>query len=128
MATNYGDFQLEIYIGGLNGLRPPFPMTYEHLRRRAAEALAPEVLSYVAGGAGDEFTQDFNVTAFERYGLIPRMLSGAAQRDLSIELFGVSYPTPLMLAPIGVIGLCAQDGHGDIATAQAAARTGVPMV
>jgi lactate 2-monooxygenase len=34
----------------------------------------------------------------------------------------------LLLAPVGVIGLCAQDGHGDIATAKAAARTGVPMV
>ena len=32
------------------------------------------------------------------------------------------------MAPIGVIGLCAQDGHGDLATARAAARTGVPMV
>ncbi len=31
-------------------------------------------------------------------------------------------------APIGVIGLCAQDGRGDLATARAAARTGVPMV
>ena len=37
-------------------------------------------------------------------------------------------PSPLMLAPVGVIGLCAQDGHGDLATARAAARTGVPMV
>jgi L-lactate dehydrogenase (FMN-dependent) and related alpha-hydroxy acid dehydrogenases len=27
-----------------------------------------------------------------------------------------------------VIGLCAQDGHGDLATADAAARTGVPMI
>ena len=26
------------------------------------------------------------------------------------------------MAPIGVIGLCAQDGHGDLATARAAAR------
>ena len=50
------------------------------------------------------------------------MLAGAAERDLSIELFGLELPTPLMLAPVGVIGLCAQDGHGDLATARAAAR------
>jgi lactate 2-monooxygenase len=37
-------------------------------------------------------------------------------------------PSPVFMAPIGVIGLCAQDGHGDLATARAAARTGVPMV
>ncbi|MHB8689738.1 MAG: lactate 2-monooxygenase [Solirubrobacteraceae bacterium] len=128
MATNYGDFQLEIYVGGLQGVKPALPMSYKDLERRAAAALSPEILSYVAGGAGNEFTQDVNVTAFDRYGLMPRMLSGAAQRDLSIELFGLKLPTPLMLAPVGVIGLCAQDGHGDIATAQAAAKTGVPMI
>jgi len=34
----------------------------------------------------------------------------------------------LFMSPIGVIGLCAQDGHGDLATARAAALTGVPMI
>jgi lactate 2-monooxygenase len=34
----------------------------------------------------------------------------------------------VFLAPIGVIGLCGQDGHGDLATATAAARSGVPMI
>ena len=37
-------------------------------------------------------------------------------------------PSPLFMSPIGVIALCAQDGHGDLATARAAALTGVPMV
>jgi isopentenyl diphosphate isomerase/L-lactate dehydrogenase-like FMN-dependent dehydrogenase len=32
------------------------------------------------------------------------------------------------MSPVGVIGICAQDGHGDLAAARAAARTGVPMV
>jgi lactate 2-monooxygenase len=128
VATNYGDFQLEVYVAGLSGVRPALPIAYEDLRRRAAHALPSEVLSYVAGGAGNEFTQDVNVTAFDRYGLMPRMLAGAAQRDLSIELFGLRLPTPLLLAPIGVIGLCVPAGHGDIATAQASAQTGVPMI
>jgi lactate 2-monooxygenase len=56
------------------------------------------------------------------------MFVGAAQRDLSVDLFGLNLPSPLFMAPIGVIALCAQDGHGDLATARAAARTGVPMV
>ena len=46
------------------------------------------------------------------------MLVRARERDLSIELFGLSLPSPLLMAPIGVIGLCAQDGHGDLATAR----------
>jgi lactate 2-monooxygenase len=125
---NFGDFQLEIYLQGLAGVRPALPMTYAQLAERAEASLSAEVFSYVAGGAGDEHTQDLNVTAFDRYGLIPRMLAGAAERDLSVELLGLSMSSPLMLAPVGVIGLCAQDGHGDLATARAAARTGVPMI
>ena len=125
---NFGDFQLEIYLGGLAGVRPALPMTFAELEARAARCLSTETFSYVAGGAGNEATQDVNVSAFDRYGLVPRMLAGAAERDLSTELLGVSWSSPLMLAPVGVIGLCAQDGHGDLATARAAAATGTPMI
>ena len=124
----FGDYQLEIYLAGLNGILPGFPMAYPELEARAAQALPPSVLSYVAGGAGAEHTQRANVSAFGRWGLIPRMFVGAAARDLSVELFGMRLPSPLLMAPIGVIGLCAQDGHGDLATAAAAGRTGVPMI
>ena len=68
--------------------------------------MAPELLSYVAGGAGDEHTQRANVEAFHRWGLVPRMLVGGAERDLSVTLFGSELPTPLLLAPVGVIGIC----------------------
>ncbi|MCX4537472.1 alpha-hydroxy-acid oxidizing protein [Streptomyces sp. NBC_00841] len=124
----YGDYQDEIYIDGLRGVMPRFPMTYDELEPLAQAALAASVRSYVMAGAGDERTQRANVTAFERWGLIPRMMVGATDRDLSVDLFGMRLPSPLFMAPVGVIGLCAQDGHGDLATARAAARTGVPMV
>jgi len=124
----FGDYQLEIYGAGLRGVLPAFPMAFAELEARAAQALPPSILSYVAGGAGGEYTQRANVSAFRRWGLIPRMFVGATRRDLSVELFGMTLPSPLFMAPIGVIGLCAQDGHGDLATAAAAARTGVPMV
>ena len=125
---NYGDWQFGIYLEGLGGKQPDLPMSYGELERRAEATLSPELWSYVAGGAGNEHTQDANVTAFTRWGLMPRMLAGAAERDLSIELFGARLPSPLVLAPVGVIALCADDAHGDLATARAAAASGVPMV
>ncbi|MFB7908705.1 alpha-hydroxy-acid oxidizing protein [Kitasatospora sp. NPDC056076] len=128
MAQHFGDYQNEIYLNGLGGVLPTMPMAFAELEARAQAALPPSVLSYVAGGAGAEATQRANVTAFERWGLYPRMMVGAKERDLSVELFGLRLPSPLFMAPVGVIGLCAQDGHGDLATARAAARTGVPMV
>ncbi|MBX7551100.1 lactate 2-monooxygenase [Streptomyces sp. tea 10] len=124
----FADYQNEIYFAGLHGVVPRLPMTYADLEPPAQAAMTPSVRSYVAGGAGDEHTQRANVTAFEQWGLIPRMLVGAKERDLSVDLFGMRLPSPLFMAPIGVIGLCAQDGHGDLATARAAARTGVPMI
>jgi lactate 2-monooxygenase len=107
-VSNFSDFQLQIYLQGLSGVRPKLPMTYDELERRAHATLDPELISYVAGGAGDGRTQDANVTAFDRWGLIPKMLVGASERDLSIELCGLSLPTPLLMAPIGVIGMCAR--------------------
>ncbi|MEU8620606.1 alpha-hydroxy-acid oxidizing protein [Streptomyces sp. NPDC048623] len=128
MNQRFGDYQNEIYLNGLFGTLPKLPMDFAGLERRAEAALPPSVWSYVAGGAGDERTQRANAEAFHRWGLVPRMMVGAAQRDLTVDLFGMALPTPLLMAPIGVIGLCAQDGHGDLATARAAARTGVPMI
>jgi lactate 2-monooxygenase len=124
----FGDYQLEIYSAGLRGVVPTFPMVFAELEARAARAMAPSVLSYVAGGAGSEHTQRANASAFHQWGLIPRMFVGATQRDLTVDLFGLTLPSPLLMAPIGVIGRCAQGGHGDLATAEAAARTGVPMI
>ena len=125
---SFGDYQNEIYFNGLRGVRPKLPVNFRLLEEKAAAALPPSVISYVQGGCGDEHTQDVNVTAFQRWGLMPRMMVDASQRDLSIELFGLKLASPLFMSPIGVISICAQDGQGDLATARAAAATGVPMV
>ena len=123
----YGDYQLEIYLQGLAGVVPSFPMAFAELEERAQSALSASVWSYVAGGAGDERTQRVNVSAFEKWGLIPRMGVGATERDLKVDIFGLTLPSPVFMAPIGVTGICSQDGHGDLAVARSAARTGVPM-
>lgn len=128
MTQQFGDFQLEIYRDGTKGVLPRYPIDHAGLERKAAEALAPWILSYVAGGCGNEHTQRANVAAFEKWGIVPRMFNGSYERDLSIELFGMRLPTPLFTVPIGVIGVCSQDFHGDLQVARAAARTGVPVM
>ncbi len=124
----FGEFENEIYFDGLRGVLPKLPVDMASLEKKAIAAWPDSIVSYVQGGCGDERTQDVNVTAFEKWGLIPRMMIDARQRDLSIELFGMKFLTPIFLCPVGVLGICAQDGHGDLATARAAAKTGVPMV
>src|SRR3954451_264344 len=127
-VPNFADFQTGLYLAGLGGEVPPYPLTFAGLEAAAREKMEHRLFDYVAGGAGDEHTQRANVAAFERWGLVPRMLSGAAERDLSVQLFGHTLPAPVVLAPIGVIGVMTDDEHGDLATAAASAASGVPMV
>ncbi|PAX08170.1 alpha-hydroxy-acid oxidizing protein [Sphingomonas lenta] len=124
---HYGDYQNQIYFAGLQGVTPKLPVDYATLVARAQAAMPPQVLAYVQGGCGDEHTQDWNVQAFHRWGMVPRMMVDCTARDLSVELFGRRYPSPLFMAPIGVNGICTQDGHGDLAAARASAMTGVPF-
>jgi lactate 2-monooxygenase len=125
---SFGDYQLELYLGALGGVLPAHPFDYADLEARALAALPPELRTYVAGGAGDETTQRANVAAFERYAVVPRMLRAPAERDLSVELFGRTVASPLLLAPVGVIGICTPDQHGDVHAAEVAASTGVPFI
>lgn len=125
---HYGDYQNEIYGAALRGILPRLPVDAAGLEARAVAAMPPHVLDYVQGGCGDEFTQRRNVEAFHHWGMVPRMLVDTSSRDLSVELFGLTLPTPLFLSPIGVTGICTADGHGDLAAARASAATGVPMM
>jgi lactate 2-monooxygenase len=123
----FGAMQNEIYNAGLRGILPTWPVDFATLEKRAHEALGPMMTNYVAGGCGDEHTQDQNAAAFHHWGMVPRMMVDCSERDLSIELFGHTYPTPLFMAPIGLNGEASQDRHGDMAAARASALTGVPL-
>ncbi len=126
--AHYGDFQNAIYGAGLRGVVPTLPVDFATLERRASAALPPAVLTYLQGGCGDEFTQGENARAFRHWGLVPRMMVDCSRRDLSIDLFGLTLPTPLFMAPVGINGMCTQDQHGDLAAARASAMTGVPLM
>ena len=125
--AQFGDFQNAIYYAGLSGVQPTWPVDYATLRARAEAAMPPAVLNYVQGGCGDEWTQDQNAHAFRHWGMVPRMMVDCSERDLSVDAFGMKLASPLFMAPIGVTGICTQDGHGDLAAARASAATGVPL-
>lgn len=124
--AEFSDYQIGIYFNGLMGQTPEFPTGYRELEELGQHSIGPELLGYIAGGAGNEHTQNENVEALRRIGIWPRMLVGADERDLSVELFGHTYKSPLYLAPVGVLGACHE--NGDLAVARASATTGVPMI
>lgn len=118
--------QLQIYTAGMMQQRPGLPVAFEALEAAAREALPPEAFAYVAGGAGGERTMDANRRAFDRWRLVPRMLGDVEQRDLAVELFGRSLPTPLLMGPVGVLSIVHE--RAETAVAEAAAALGIPFV
>lgn len=95
----------------------------EAVRARAKGVLPRPVFDFVDGGAEDEWTLRRNETAFEDIGLRPRPLNGAAQRDLSVELFGRRLSMPVMIGPTGLAGLMWPEGEQVSARAAASAGT-----
>jgi len=126
-VAHFGDYQNLIYGAGLQGVIPKVPVDFATLEKRASAAMSPQVLTYVQGGCGDEYTQDQNASAFNKWGMVPRMMVDCAKRDPSVELFGRRLSSPLFMAPIGVTGIATPDGHGDLHAARASAMTGVPL-
>jgi isopentenyl diphosphate isomerase/L-lactate dehydrogenase-like FMN-dependent dehydrogenase len=122
----FANYQYEIYLGGLGDQKPKYPLTYRELEAAAHEQLRPEAYGYVAGSAGAETTERNNREAFERWRIVPRMLRDSSNRDTSRDVLGTTLPAPFMLAPIGVQSIVHPDG--ELATARAAASTGVPFI
>jgi lactate 2-monooxygenase len=126
MSTNYGDYQLGVYLQGMMGQQPDFPFEVEEVERRAKEQLDPKAYWYVAGGAGAGETVERNRRAFNRWQLVPRMLADVSERDHRVELLGQTFPSPLLLGPVGVQEIIHPEG--ELAVARAAKSLGVPMV
>ena len=118
--------QAEIFIRGLTARRPPVSADARLLEEQARRAISPEAFAYIAGGAGMERTMDANRAAFEQWRVVPRMLRDVSVRDLSVQLFGHTLPSPLLLAPIGVLEMA--HAEADRAVAKAAAAEGVPYI
>lgn len=125
-TVNAPDRQKEFYIKGLSGIKPSIPVDLNQLAAKAQEVLTPEAFAYVAGGAGVESTVQSNRSDFGDWRIHPRMLRDVSVRDTSIELFGERYPAPFLISPVGATEIVHPEA--DLATAKAAAATGIPMI
>jgi lactate 2-monooxygenase len=105
---------------------PEWPIGPEDWERAAEEKLDAGPFGYIAGGAGGESTLRANLAAFEQWRIRPRMLTGNVQRDISVDILGLSSPAPFLLAPLGVLSIAAEEG--ELGVARAAASSRVPMI
>jgi lactate 2-monooxygenase len=105
---------------------PEWPIAADDWERAAEATLDPGAFGYIAGGAGAETTMRANLDAFQRWRIRPRMLTGNAVRDISVEVLGLRSPAPFLLAPLGVLSIAHKEA--EVGVAKAAASSGVPIV
>ncbi len=78
----------------------------------------PSHFGYMASGIDDEATLRANREGFQKFQLRPRRLVDVSKVDMSVDILGVKYPTPIVLSPVGSHRMFHEDG--EIATAKAA--------
>ncbi|MCB2067068.1 MAG: alpha-hydroxy-acid oxidizing protein [Erythrobacter sp.] len=92
-------------------------------RELARRRLPFPVFNYIDGAADDELTRERNTAAYEAVDLVPDVLVGADQLDLSVEIMGRRSELPLMLSPTALQRLF--HWHGERATAAVAEKFGI---
>jgi len=88
----------------------------------AYKNVPPAHFGYMASGIDDEVTLRENREAFNRLVLRPRRLVDVTNIDTTVELFGVKWQTPIIIAPTG--GNRAFHEDGELAVARAAKSRG----
>ena len=78
----------------------------------------PAHFGYMASGIDDEVTLRANREGFLKFQFRPRRLVDVSKVDMSVDILGVRYPSPIVVAPIG--GQKSFHAEGEVATAHAA--------
>jgi 4-hydroxymandelate oxidase len=97
---------------------------YESRARDIAEG---STLDYYDGGSNDEITLRDNVTAFSRITVYPRVFRGVGQRDSRTTVLGSPTTTPIMVAPVALIGRLHPEGEVPVARAASGAGSIVTL-
>ena len=93
MAGAFAGFQNEIYVAGLEDVRPELPTDLTKLEALAAETMPAKAFAYVAGSAGSEATARANRAAFEAGGSC-RGCCATSPRATCPDLLGTPMPAP----------------------------------
>lgn len=95
------------------------------------EPAAKQKVSHMAweffnGAAADEVTMRWNLEAYQRIRLKPRVLVDVSKIDTRVTLFGQEHASPILLAPTAYHKLAHPEG--ELATARGAGAAGATMV
>jgi len=92
----------------------------------AKHHIPPTFWEFYNGSAADELTMRWNIEAYQRIRLKPRVLIDVSQIDTTVKLLGREHAFPILLAPTAYQKLAYRDG--EIATARGAKIANATMV
>ena len=84
---------------------------FSDFRKLAKKKLPSPIFHYIDGAADDEITYDRNTSAFNDVDLVPNVLRGVENVDLSTTIFGKKLDLPFYLAPTALQRLFHYDGE-----------------
>ena len=90
---------------------------FKDFRKLAKKRLPSPVFNYIDGAADDEITYRRNSTSYDDVDLVPNVLTGVDEVDLSTTIFGKKLKMPLYCAPTAVQRLFHYDGERAVAKA-----------
>jgi 4-hydroxymandelate oxidase len=118
---------------GLRDMYAPEPITRAQdainvfdFHEAAKQKFLPGHYTYMAMGTDSGGTLQANRKAYENYQIRVRRLINSSVVDTGIELFGVRYPTPILIAPCG--HQKAFHPEGELPTARAARSRNTGMI
>ncbi|RCI17200.1 hypothetical protein L249_2382 [Ophiocordyceps polyrhachis-furcata BCC 54312] len=125
-TTPYAFYLKDLIAKGIQKGEPPVVTTDPNLLEETArKSMTERGFNYIRGSAGEGATMSANRLAFRQWKLVPRVLRPTTPRNLSVTLFGRTYDTPVIMAPIGVQAIYHPDK--EIGTAEACAALHVPF-
>jgi len=90
---------------------------YYDFRKLAKKRLPSPIFHYIDGAAEDEVTYRRNVSAFNDVDLVPNVLRGVENIDLSTTIFGKKLDLPFFCSPTALQRLFHYDGERAVAKA-----------
>ena len=100
-----------------------FP-SIEDLRAAARRKVPRAFFDYADSGSYNEETLRANRADLEAIKLRQRVMVDVSERDLGTTVVGQKISAPIILAPVGLLGM--QYGNGEILAAEAASEAGIP--
>ena len=92
-------------------------VNFHDFRRLARRRLPGPIFNYIDGAADDETTYRRNTAAFEECDLVPNVLTGVAQVDLSVTVMGQKLAVPFYCSPTALQRLFHHQGERAVASA-----------